>query len=319
MGTTEIVLTTALLLIVVASVQPLARRSGLPFTVVLAVAGVLIGAAAGWLQSHRVTEQLDQVAEAVVDIPVSSSLFLTVFLPILLFQGAVTIDARRLMQDIAPVILLAVLAVVVALGLIGGAVWLVAPMPLAVCLLFGAIVATTDPSAVIALFRDLGAPARLTRLVEGESLLNDATAIAAFTALLSVILTGRDLDFWSVSEAMLIGLLGGALAGFLAGRAAAWMLEQLRFYRAAQLTIAVALPYAVYVVCEDYLGVSGVTAVVVSGLVLSAVGRSRFQAETFRFFLETLEQLAFWATSLVFLLAALLAPRMLADVTALDL
>ncbi|WP_422365460.1 cation:proton antiporter [Pelagibius sp.] len=318
MGITEITLTTALLLIVVASVQPLAKRSGLPFTVVLALAGVGIGLAAAWLQRHRVADQVSQVAEAVIDIPVSSSLFLTVFLPILLFQGAVTIDARRLMQDIAPVILLAVLAVIVALGMIGGAVWLVAPMPLAVCLLFGAIVATTDPSAVIALFRDLGAPARLTRLVEGESLLNDATAIAAFSAFLAVILTGRDLDFWMVTESIVVGLLGGALAGFLAGRAAAWMLERLRFYRAAQLTIAVALPYAVYVICDNYLGISGVTAVVISGLVLSAVGRSRFQAETFRFFEETLAQIAFWATSLIFLLAALLAPRLLADATLLD-
>ncbi|NIA68514.1 cyclic nucleotide-binding domain-containing protein [Pelagibius litoralis] len=319
MGIAEIVLTTAALLIVVASVQPLARRSGLPFTVVLALAGVAIGLAAAWLQSHRVADQVSQVASAVIDIPVSSSLFLTVLLPILLFQGAVTIDARRLMQDIAPVILLAVLAVIVALGIIGGAVWLVAPMPLAVCLLFGAIVATTDPSAVIALFRDLGAPARLTRLVEGESLLNDATAIAAFSAFLAVVITGQDLDFWMVSENIVVGLLGGALAGLLAGRAAAWMLEQLRFYRAAQLTIAVALPYAVYVISDHYIGVSGVTAVVISGLVLSAVGRSRFQAETFRFFEETLEQLAFWATSLIFLLAALLAPRLLADVTLLDL
>lgn len=319
MGTAEIVLTTAALLIVVASVQPLARRSGLPFTVVLALAGVLIGAAAVWIQGHRVAEELDQVADLVIDIPVSSTIFLTVFLPILLFQGAVTIDARRLMQDIAPVILLAVLAVIVALGIIGGAVWLVAPMPLAVCLLFGAIVATTDPSAVIALFRDLGAPARLTRLVEGESLLNDATAIAAFTAFLGVILTGRELDFWSVSENIAVGLLGGALAGFVAGHLAARMLEGLRFYRAAQLTIAVALPYAVYVLADSYLGVSGVTAVVTAGLVLSAVGRSRFTTETFRFFEETLEQLAFWATSLVFLLAALLVPRLLAEVTLLDL
>ncbi|MEO3428790.1 cation:proton antiporter [Pelagibius sp. CAU 1746] len=315
----DIVLTTAVLLMVVASVQPLARRTGLPFTVVLAVVGVLIGLAALWVLRSQAVRELDEVAEMVIDIPVSSATFLTILLPLLLFQGAITIDVRRLAQDIAAVVLLAVLAVVVALVVIGGAVYLVAPMPLVVCLLFGAIVATTDPSAVIALFRDLGAPARLTRLVEGESLLNDATAIAAFGAFLTVVVTGQDLNFWMVTEDLAWRLSGGILVGLLAGRAAAQLLSFLRSYRGAQITVTVALPYVVYVLCNNYLEVSGVVAVVASGLVLSAVGRSRFQPEAFQFCLDTLEQLAYWATSLVFVLAAILVPRLLEAATLADL
>jgi CPA1 family monovalent cation:H+ antiporter len=315
----DIVLTTAVLLMVVASVQPLARRTGLPFTVVLAVVGVLIGLAALWVLRSQAVRELDEVAEMVIDIPVSSATFLTILLPLLLFQGAITIDVRRLAQDIVAVALLAVLAVVVALVVIGGAVYLVAPMPLVVCLLFGAIVATTDPSAVIALFRDLGAPARLTRLVEGESLLNDATAIAAFGAFLTVVVTGQDLNFWMVTEDLAWRLSGGILVGLLGGRAAARLLSFLRSYRGAQITVTVALPYVVYVLCNNYLQVSGVVAVVASGLVLSAVGRSRFQPEAFQFCLDTLEQLAYWATSLVFVLAAILVPRLLEAATLADL
>ncbi|MEQ9606531.1 MAG: cation:proton antiporter [Kiloniellaceae bacterium] len=314
----DIVLTTAVLLMVVASVQPLARRTGLPFTVVLAVVGVLIGLTALWLLRTTLTDEFNEVAELVIDIPVSSATFLTILLPMLLFQGAITIDVRRLAQDIVAVVLLAVLAVLVALVVIGGAVYLVAPMPLVVCLLFGAIVATTDPSAVIAMFRDLGAPARVTRLVEGESLLNDATAIAAFSAFLGVIITGRDLDFWLVSEELVWRLAGGVLVGFVGGRATAWLLSFLRAYRGAQITITVALPYVVYVLCNRYLDLSGVVAVVTAGLVLSAVGRSRFQPEAFRFCLDTLEQLAYWATSLVFVLAAILVPRLLENFTLAD-
>ncbi|WP_340115298.1 cation:proton antiporter [Pelagibius sp. 7325] len=314
----DIVLTTAVLLMVVASVQPLARRTGLPFTVVLAVVGVLIGLAALWLLRTTLTDEFNEVAELVIDIPVSSATFLTILLPMLLFQGAITIDVRRLAQDIVAVVLLAVLAVLVALVVIGGAVYLVAPMPLVVCLLFGAIVATTDPSAVIAMFRDLGAPARVTRLVEGESLLNDATAIAAFSAFLGVIITGRDLDFWLVSEELVWRLAGGVLVGFVGGRATASLLSFLRAYRGAQITITVALPYVVYVLCNKYLDLSGVVAVVTAGLVLSAVGRSRFQPEAFRFCLDTLEQLAYWATSLVFVLAAILVPRLLENFTLAD-
>ena len=319
MAIAEIVLTTAVLLMVVASVQPLARRTGLPYTVILAVVGVLIGLGALWLLRTTLTDEFNEVAEMVIDIPVSSATFLTILLPMLLFQGAITIDVRGLAQDFVAVALLAILAVVVALVVIGGAVYLVAPLPLAACLLFGAIVATTDPSAVIALFRDLGAPARLTRLVEGESLLNDATAIAAFSAFLAVIVSGAELDFLVISESLAWRLAGGVVVGFVAARAVARLLAFLRAYRGAQITIAVALPYVVYVACNNYLEVSGVVAVVTSGLVLSAVGRSRFQPETFQFCLDTLEQLAYWATSLVFVLAAILVPRLLEDFTFADL
>ena len=313
MSVADIVLTIAILLMVVACVQPLARRSGLPFTVLLAIIGVLLGSLALWVDGGSSQGGVEALAERVVQIPVSSATFLTLLLPLLLFQGAVTIDVRRLAQDMAPVILLAVIAVLVTLGFIGGALYLVAPVSLVACLLLGAIVATTDPSAVIALFRDLGAPPRLTRLVEGESLLNDATAIAVFSALLAVVVTGQDPNVLEITGDLLWGLVGGALVGIVAGRLAAALLAALRSYRAAQLTIAVALPYSVYILCNLYLGVSGVVAVVGSGLVLSAVARSRFQPETFRFFQESLEQLAYWATGLVFVLAALLVPRLLAD------
>jgi CPA1 family monovalent cation:H+ antiporter len=319
MAIADIVLITALLLMVVAAVQPLARRTGLPFTAVLAIVGVLIGFAAHWLVRTTPAGEVNEVAEMVIEIPVSSATFLTILLPMLLFQGAVTIDVRRLAKDFVAVLLLAVLAVLVALVAIGGAVYLVAPMPLVVCLLFGAIVATTDPSAVIAMFRDLGAPARLTRLVEGESLLNDATAIAIFSALLAVLTTGRQLDFLAASERLVWLLVGGALIGYVGGRLGVALLASLRAYRGAQITVTVALPYVVYVLCNEVFDVSGVVAVVTSGLVLSAVGRSRFHPDVFKFCLETLEQLAYWATSLVFVLAALLVPNLMATFTFDDL
>src|SRR3546814_97422 len=256
---------------VVAGVQPLARRTGLPFTAVLALVGVAIGLVALWLLRTTLTDEFDELAQMVTAMPVSSATFLTILLPMLLFPGAITIDVRRMAQDFVAVVLLAVLAVLVALVVIGGAVYLVAPVPLVVCLLFGAIVATTDPSAVIAMFRDLGAPARLTRLVEGESLLNDATAIAVFGALLAVITKGAELDFLMMSEELAWGLLGGMLVGAVAGRAATWLLSFLRAYRGAQVTMTVALPYVVYVFCNNYLDVSGVIAAVTAGL---AIGRA---------------------------------------------
>ena len=314
----SLTLTVAALLILIAATQPVARRLGLPLSVALAVIGVAVGLFAAWLRATPLTDEFNDLADALVDLPVSSGTFLTVFLPLLLFQGAVTIDVRRLSQDFAAVLLLAVLAVIVAVAAIGGAVAAAGAAPLVACLLFGAIVATTDPSAVIALFRELGAPQRLTRLVEGESLLNDATAIAIFSALLAVIVAGAELDPGAALVSLAVNLLGGAALGIAAGRAAVAAVAALRSFRTAQLTVAVASPYVAYVVGNDVLAVSGVIAVVASGLVISAIGRSRFTPDTFAFFEQLLDQLAFWAGSLVFVLAALLAPRLMADVTAAD-
>ena len=103
--------------------------------------------------------------------------------------------------------------------MIGLALWPLASVSLVVCLLLGAVVATTDPAAVIAIFRDVGAPARLTRLVEGEALLNDAAAIALFAVLLGMIVSGREPDIGSGLSEFFLSFVGGGVLGLLAGRA----------------------------------------------------------------------------------------------------
>src|SRR3546814_17013179 len=100
-----------------------------------------------WLLRTTLTDEFDELAQMVTAMPVSSATFLTILLPMLLFQGAITIDVRRLAQDFVAVLLMAVLAVLVALWLISCAVSLVAPVPLVFCLLFGASAAPTHISA----------------------------------------------------------------------------------------------------------------------------------------------------------------------------
>src|SRR3546814_12432680 len=102
-----------------------------------------------WLLPTTLTDEFDELAQMVTAMPVSSATFLTILLPMLLFQGAITIAVRRLAQDFVAVVLLAVLAVLVALVVIGVAVYLVAPVPLVLCLLFGAVCATTAPNPVL--------------------------------------------------------------------------------------------------------------------------------------------------------------------------
>ncbi|MEN2980417.1 cation:proton antiporter [Tistrella bauzanensis] len=326
-GITGLVLTLALLLVVIAAIQPLARRLGLASNVLLAAVGVAIGALAAFLLFTSFTDVFNEAARAVVYLRIDSQTIITVFLPLLLFQTALTIDVRRLLDDIAPILLLAVVAVVVTTAAIGLGLSAIFGVPILGCLLLGAIVATTDPAAVVAIFRDIGAPARLTRLVEGESLLNDATAIALFSVLMAALVTARATGVEEPGSAMLldaandlaVGLIGGAVFGLVVGRLVVAGLLLLDDIKAAEATLTLAGAYIIFVVGEYTLGVSGVVAAVVAGLVVSALGRSHVAPENWRHLLNVWEQIAFWAGSMIFVLAALIVPRLMEDVDIYDI
>jgi len=191
LDTAFVLLVVAGLLLVVGLSQPLAVRIGLPPSVVLAAAGMGIGAFPALSVQLGLSESVDAAAGLFAKLPVSSVTFIYVFLPLLVFEAGIATDVRRTIEDAAAILLLAVVATIITTAVIGFALWPFAPIPIVVCLLLGSVVATTDPAAVIAIFRDVGAPARLTRLVEGEALLNDAAAIALFVVLLGMIVAGR--------------------------------------------------------------------------------------------------------------------------------
>jgi monovalent cation:H+ antiporter, CPA1 family len=314
-----IVLAVASLLLVVSVVQPLAGRFGLPTTVLLAVVGTAIGGTAAFVLNSPDITAFDAVARPFAAPPVTSAVFLDCFLPILLFQAAITIDIRRLFEDAAPILMLAVLAVLVTTGLIGWTLSELSGQPLIPALLLGAIVATTDPAAVVAIFRDLGAPARLTRLVEGESLLNDAAAIAIFTILVGLLKSGGHVEWGSAVAHFVLNFGGGIVLGAVAARIATQCLPLLHGDRAAEMTLTLALPYLVFILGEDELHVSGVVAVVAAGLTFGSTALSRMSPFNWGFLNELWEQLAFWAGSFIFILAAILVPTLLIDVGPRDM
>ena len=303
----------ATLLVVVAVSQPVAVRLKLAPVVLLAVIGVAIGAVSIILLRTPLSNRFDSTAALFANLPVGAETFIYVFLPLLVFEGAITADVRRMLEDAAPILMLAVVATVVCTAVVGVALWPISGLPLVVCLLLGSVVATTDPAAVIAVFRDVGAAARLTRLVEGEALLNDAAAIVMFTVLLGMIVSGRQPDFVGGATQFLVSFFGGAALGFLAGRALLQLIPWTRDDRLAEATLTVALPYLVFIGAEHAFHVSGVVAVLCAGLAVSASGRSRITPYNWSFITDLWAQIAFWAHSLVFVLASILVPKLLLD------
>ena len=317
--TAFVLLVIAALLVIVGFCQPLAAYLKLPPPVLLGVVGVALGgfptvfSHLGWSTSS------DPFADIFVELPVSSETFIYVFLPLLVFEAGIVTDVRRTLEDTAPILLLAIVATLFSTAMIGLALWPLAGVSLVVCLLLGAVVATTDPAAVIAIFRDVGAPARLTRLVEGEALLNDAAAISLFAVLLGMIVSAQEPDIILGLREFFLSFIGGGVLGFLAGRALLAVIPWVRDDRLAETTLTLALAYGVFITAERLFHVSGVVAVLGSGLTVSALGRSRIAPYNWSFLTDLWDQVAFWARSLVFILASILVPRLLGDIGLRDL
>ena len=198
--------TLLLLLLVIFAVAMLVEWVRLPYPVALVAAGLL-----GFQSGYR-------------QLTLTPDLILTVFLPILLFEGAYNVPAKRLWHDILPIALLAVPGVLLGTLVTGAIVRAALGIPWAVALLFGALISTTDPIAVVSLFRQLGVPRRLALIVEGESLFNDGTAIVLYQIVLAVILTGT----FSLGDGLLrfVVTVAGALAvGVVIGYAGSLLLR----------------------------------------------------------------------------------------------
>lgn len=295
--------------------EPLAARLRLPYTVILAMLGIIIGSGAAFFLRTELTDALNPIAEAILSFPIRSNVFLYLFLPTLLFQATLGMNLRRMVDDWVPILVMAVLAVVVATLFVGYALSWVSALPLAACLLIGAIVSTTDPSAVVSIFRSIAAPRRLVRIIEGESLLNDAAAIALFGLFLGFVTLGQpDPDLGSAIAQFPVLMLGGALTGWVIARTAIWTMGRFANYERAQISISVALPYLAYIGAEQSVGASGVIAVVAAGLTLNFLGPGRLSPQSWTNLREVWDLLAHWAGSLIFILAALLIPRLLEDI-----
>lgn len=315
-----VILVIAALLVVIAFSDPLAERLGLPVSVVLAFAGITIGAGASFFWFSTWTNALNTVALAILHLPISSEVFLYCFLPTLVFQVSLSINLRRMLDDWVPILVLAVVAVAVATVVVGFALHPFSTMSLAACLLIGAIVSTTDPSAVVGIFRATPAPQRLARIVEGESLLNDAAAIALFAVFLDFVTVGAQVPTFGTAAAQFPWLLfGGAAFGWLVARIGVQLIGWLGEYPLGQISVSFALPYVSFILTDELLQASGVVAVVAAGLTLNVAAPGRMTPPALQKLRETWELLAYWSGGLIFMLAAILIPRLMAGLHAFDL
>ncbi|MCP4764814.1 MAG: cyclic nucleotide-binding domain-containing protein [Gammaproteobacteria bacterium] len=194
MPLSESVLLLMALLAIGVLVRGLFNKLPIPYSVMLVILGMLLGNLA------RVWQPLESIRY----FQLSPELVFFIFLPVLIFESGLSLHARQLAKDIVPVLMLAIPALLLSTTIVGVGVWLLLPLDLTTALLFGALISATDPVAVVSLFKELGTPTRLTTLVEGESLLNDATAIVLS---IPADLPGRDILLNLTLGVVLLSLL----------------------------------------------------------------------------------------------------------------
>lgn len=285
--------TMLILLLVVFAIAVVVQRVRLPYTIALVLAGLL-----GFQPGFR-------------HIFLTPDLILVVFLPILLFEGAYNVSARRLRENLLPIALLAGPGVLLAMLVTAAIVHLVLGLAWGPALLFGALISSTDPIAVVSTFRELGAPKRLALLVEGESLFNDGSAITLFQIVLAAILTGAFSPGGGVLH-FILTLAGSMAIGAAIGYGGSLLLRRLDSAQ-VQITATVLAAYGAYLLAER-LDVSGAIAVVVTGLLFGNYGATRgVSPDSVHALGATWGFLGFVANSLIFLLIGIeLDPLVLA-------
>jgi Na+/H+ antiporter len=234
------------LFVSVAGLNVLARWFSVPYPIPLVLGGVALGLLPG-----------------MPEIELEPDLVLLVFLPPLLYSAAFFADLRALRSNARPISLLAIGLVLVTMGVVAvighEAIGLTWPMAFAL----GAIVSPTDPLAATAIMRRLGAPRRIVNVVEGESLVNDATALVAYKVAVAAAVGGS----FSVVDAgfeFVYSALGGIAIGLVVGYVVAEIRRRLDD-TPTELTISLLTAYAAFVPA-DAIGVSGVLAAVTTGI-----------------------------------------------------
>jgi monovalent cation:H+ antiporter, CPA1 family len=254
------------------------RARMLPYPVVLAGAGVIVGLLPG--------EQLPHIGADVI---------LLAFVPGLVFEAALTLDLQELRRRLLPVGLLASAGVAVTVLLIGTLTHVLLGFSWASGMLLGAILAATDPIAVVTLLRQIKAPAGLAAILEGESLFNDGTGVAVFSAVLATIVAGAPSFGDATVRFVEIGL-GGAVIGLAVGFLGVALMraaEDAPLEILATLVIA----YGSYL-AADIIHASGIVAVVAAGVVIARYGSATGK-------LHGTQLLGFW-NLLAFVLNAIL-------------
>jgi monovalent cation/hydrogen antiporter len=292
------------LLVAVAALATLAARLKVPYPILLVLGGSVLGFVPGLPQ-----------------VKLEPELVFLLFLPPLLYVSALFTSWRDFRTNIRAISLLAVGLVLMTTFVVAAVVHTVAGLPWAVAFVLGAIVSPTDAVAATTIAQRLGVPRRIVTVLEGESLVNDATGIVTYRVAVAAVVTGA-FSLWEAGLQFVVGAAGGIAVGFGVGWLVVWARRHVSEDPSIQNIVSLLTPFVAYLAAEelphelwerlhDLVGVpadlhfSGVLAVVTTGLYLGRKGPYITSSGTRLQGFATWELITFLLNGMIFILIGL--------------
>src|SRR5687768_2185555 len=272
------------LLLIAAVVAMAVRRLKIPYTVGLMLTGIVL--AVSPFPSD--------------DIEITKDLIFTIFLPPLIYEAAIYIKWQELRRDLPVILTLATVGVLLSAGITAAGMHYLAQWAWPSAILFGVLIAATDPVSVIATFKEAGVHGRLRLLVEAESLFNDATAAVGFTVVLALVMgnsISTQTTFLNTAYSIFGGLVIGAIcAGVIL------LLTHTTDDHLVELTLSTVAAYGSFLIAEDF-HVSGVLSTLTAWILVGNFGLPYAYTDKGRaFIMDFWEFMAFIANSIIFFL-----------------
>lgn len=303
-----IVIFVILSLLLGALIKSVSKTLSSPYCVILLLAGLSLGL---YGRTEHIQANLPGLNSALTTLAQADPhLILLLFLPTLIFESAFSMDPHLFKRMSKQIMVLAVPGLIISTALTAVFTFYFFPWQWSwtVCFLFGALISATDPVAVVSLLKEISSRKRLETLIEGESLLNDGTAIVIFSLFYGLLTSGGEanLDIMAISGSFISVVLLGLFTGLAVGAVFLFWIGRLFNQAIIEITLTISAAYIAYFIAENIFQVSGVVAVVSLGVLVASVGRTRISPGVTVFLHHFWQMMAHIANTLIFILVGII-------------
>ncbi|CAL0329851.1 unnamed protein product [Lupinus luteus] len=278
----------------------LLRGTRIPYTVALLILGIALGSL-----EYGTHHRLGKIGAGIrLWSEIDPDLLLAVFLPALLFESSFSMEIHQIKRCVAQMFLLAGPGVAVSTVCLGFVLKFTFPYNWSwkTSLLLGGLLSATDPVAVVALLKELGASKKLSTIIEGESLMNDGTAIVVYTLFYRMVL-GETFNWIAIIKFLAQVSLGAVGIGVAFGIVSVLWLGFIFNDTVIEISLTLAVSYIAYFTAQEGAAVSGVLTVMSLGMFYSAFARTAFKGESQQSLHHFWEMIAYIANTLIFILS----------------
>ncbi|WP_293787316.1 Na+/H+ antiporter [uncultured Pedobacter sp.] len=289
------------ILVVMIGLSALADRIEIPYPILLIIAGIVVG-----------------FIPALPPVDINPEIIFLIFLPPLLYDAAFNISFREFKTNINTIFTLAIsLVFITAIGIAIVAHYMIPEMGWPVSFVLGAILSATDAVAAMSITKGLGLSNKTNTILEGESLVNDASALVAYRFAVAAV-TGTAFVFWKASLEFAFLMAGGFLIGMVMSKILAFILKRTHSNRMVTISFMLLMPFVTYLIAEQ-IHVSGVIAVVILGLGISRFSNKVFPEQLKNQSKNIWDIIIFLLNGLIFILIGLQLPYVYKNISSADI